>query len=433
VRRLRDNEERTPYASALDLPSVRDLLKQIEGMKALTLFIGRKHRAEVIRVEKDVRELAAQVDAFYALLGDRHWIFHERLNTNVVERLLKLDADAAEAALIDHYCDEDALSFMLMQLKGLADMQPRMALVEHARDDYLEGRYYAVVLVLLAVMDGFVNDIDASQRRGLHARDPSEMAAWDSVVGHHLGLSHAHGVFTRSTFKTSEEPLFELQRNGIIHGTLVNYDNVIVATKAWNRLFAVADWARSLEKEKVEPEPPPTWRGIFSQMAKNAEAQRALDEWRPFTLTADDPAFAENEVVQSARTYLEAWKAKNYGAMATLITPMLGAETPSKRAGVVREECSEFELVDHVITQADFRSGRGMRIAHRGQVHRQRVSCTYALDSRSGRRIAGHAERDGHVAVVGLGAVGDAQPRRRALARGSDARIVGDGLVLIVW
>jgi hypothetical protein len=249
VNRRRDTEDRTPYASALDLPSIRDLLKQIEGMKALTLFIGRKQRAQVIEVERNVRELAAQVDAFYALLGDRHWIFHERLDTNVVERLLKMEADAAEAALIDHYRDEEALSFMLMQLNGLNGMRPRIPLVQHARDDYLGGRYYAVVLVLLAVMDGFVNDVDASQRRGLHARDPSEMTAWDSVVGHHLGLSHAHSVFTKSTFKTSEEPVFDLQRNGIIHGTLVNYDNVIVATKAWNRLFAVADWARSVEKE----------------------------------------------------------------------------------------------------------------------------------------------------------------------------------------
>jgi hypothetical protein len=329
-------------------------LKQIEGMKALTLFIGRKHRAQVIEVERNVRELAAQVDAFYALLGDRHWIFHERLDTNVVERLLKMEADAAEAALIDHYRDEEALSFMLMQLNGLNGMRPRIPLVQHARDDYLGGRYYAVVLVLLAVMDGFVNDVDASQRRGLHARDPSEMTAWDSVVGHHLGLSHAHSVFTKSTFKTFEEPVFDLQRNGIIHGTLVNYDNVIVATKAWNRLFAVADWARSVEKEKIEPEPPPTWRGIFSQIAENAKAQRALDEWRPSTLTADDPAFAENEVVQRARTYLEAWKSKNYGAMASLITPILGAETLGKTAGMVREECAEFELVAYAITRADF-------------------------------------------------------------------------------
>ena len=128
-----------------------------------------------------------------------------------------------------------------------------MPLVEHAREDYFNGRYYSVVLVLFSVMDGFVNDVDTSQRRGLHARDPSEMSAWDSVVGHHLGLSHAHAEFTKSTFKTSDEPVVELHRNGIVHGTLVNYDNVVVATKAWNRLFAVADWARSLAKEKAEP------------------------------------------------------------------------------------------------------------------------------------------------------------------------------------
>jgi hypothetical protein len=333
---------------------VQELLKQIDGMKALTRFVGRKHRADLIKIENQVRELAAQVDAFYALLGDCHWIYHERMNTEVVEQLLKLDADAAEQALIEHYRDEESLKFMVMQLYGLDAMRPRMPLVELAKEDYFGGRSYAVVLVLLAVMDGFVNDVDISQRRGLHARDASEMTAWDSVVGHHRGLSHGHSEFTRSTFKTSEEPVFELQRNGIMHGTLVNFDNVVVATKAWNRLFAVADWARSLEKERVEPEPRPTWRGIFEQIVANAEAKRALNEWRPLSLTPDDAAFLDNEVVRSAREYLDAWKTRNYGAMARLITPMLGGDTPSQTAGMVREACIEFELTDYAITRVNF-------------------------------------------------------------------------------
>jgi hypothetical protein len=53
------------------------------------------------------------------------------------------------------------------------------------------------VLTLLSVMDGFVNDVDHGERRGLHARDADEMGAWDSVVGHHMGLTHAHLSFTK--------------------------------------------------------------------------------------------------------------------------------------------------------------------------------------------------------------------------------------------
>jgi hypothetical protein len=349
-----DDVRRGPYASAYDLPSIREMLKQLEGMKALTRFVGRKHRSGALEIERQVKEMVQRIDAFYALLGDRHWIFHDDLNVEVIGKLLELDADAAEAALIDYYRDEDTLSFMVMRLGGLDAMRPRIPLLERAREDYVAERYYAVVLVLLAVMDGFVNDIETSQRRGLHARDANEMSAWDSVVGHHLGLSHAHAVFTRSTFKTSEEPVFELERNGIMHGTLVNYDNAVVATKAWNRLFAVSDWARSLEKEKAEPEPRPTWRGIAKQLMENAEARRALDAWQPSILTPDDPRFATDEVVQQSREYLEAWRAKNYGRMASLITPTLGGESPGETAGMVREAFAESELSAYSIRQANF-------------------------------------------------------------------------------
>jgi hypothetical protein len=233
-------------------------------------------------------------------------------------------------------------------------MRPRQPLLDLARTDYHAKRYYAVVLVLLAVMDGFVNDVEVSQRRGLHARTADEMVAWDSVVGHHLGLSHAHGVFTKSTFKTSEEPLYELQRNGIVHGTLVNFDNPVVATKAWNRLFAVADWARSLEREKKEPEPPTPFRTLLRQLAETAEARRALDEWQPCVLASTDSEFATNAVVTSTRRYLEAWQSRNYGTMAGAIPSKLAEETPGKTAGRVREEYRSFELLSFEIREARF-------------------------------------------------------------------------------
>ena len=40
-------------------------------------------------------------------------------------------------------------------------------------------------------MDGFVNDFEPDVRRGLASRDPDAMTAWDSVVGHHMGLTNA--------------------------------------------------------------------------------------------------------------------------------------------------------------------------------------------------------------------------------------------------
>jgi hypothetical protein len=340
------------YQSARDLPSVAELREQIQGMKALTRIVGRKHRKDILEIERQIEEHVTVVDRFYELLGDRHWIFHDRLSVEKVKALLDLAPDEAEKALIEIYRDDEWLRFSTMGLRRL--MQSRMDLVEKAAQDYREDRFYACVLVLLTVMDGFVNDLDPARRRGLHTREADELAAWDTVVGHHMGLRNAHSTFTKGIQKTSSEPVYELHRHGIVHGMLVNYDNIIVATKAWNRLFAVADWATSIERQNKPKEPEPSWGDIFRKTARNAAAKKALDEWRRKKLTADDPGFYDEEVCARAKSYLDAWKRRNYGAMAALISPQLGEPTPNATAGMVRSEFESWHLDDYTIAAADF-------------------------------------------------------------------------------
>jgi hypothetical protein len=103
------------------------MLEQIRGMKALTRFVGRKHRKHILELERQVEELVAVVDRFYELLGDRHWIFHDRLNVEKVKGLLDLPPDEAEKALIEIYRDAEWLRFSTMGLRRL--MQSRMDLV----------------------------------------------------------------------------------------------------------------------------------------------------------------------------------------------------------------------------------------------------------------------------------------------------------------
>lgn len=69
----RDRGDVKPYGSALDLPSVAEMLRQIQGYKLITRVIGRKHRGELLDLERKVRELAGLVDRFYELLGPRNW------------------------------------------------------------------------------------------------------------------------------------------------------------------------------------------------------------------------------------------------------------------------------------------------------------------------------------------------------------------------
>jgi hypothetical protein len=298
------------YRSARDLPSVAEMLQQLTGFKALTLVVARDQRAQLKTIERELNELVETVDGFYDLLGPRHWIFHDSLNAEFVKGLLALPADEAEQSLIAHYQDHDTLRFLIGRLRHFPEMQARMRLIERAHEDYEAGRYDSTVLLLIPVMDGFVNDVEKDPRRGLHARSDDEMSAWDSVVGHHLGLSRAHKTFTKRFSKTSDEEVHELYRNGIVHGMLTNFNNPVVATKAWNRLFAVADWAHSREKQAIPPEPQPSFGELIGQLADNRRAKEALDAWKAKTLTPDDPDFEKEPVYRLAAEIRSSWRSR---------------------------------------------------------------------------------------------------------------------------
>jgi hypothetical protein len=350
-----------PYKSALDLPSVAEMLQHIRGGKILTRLIARRVRPDLLRIENEIKRLARLVDRFYEVLGHRHWIFHEHLSTERIGALLDLPTEEAERRLIDLYKEPETLDFLIRMLRRFPEMRVRMHLIEHARTDYLEGRYYATILALLPTMDGFVNALD-SQHRGLHTRSEDEMHAWDSVVGHHLGLTNAHKTFTKSFSKTSDEEVTELYRNGILHGNLVNFDNDVVASKAWNRLFAVADWATSQQKLAKPPEPKPTMRELMLRIRENEEAKEALARWRPRALSAEEPGFAEDEVHQATAAYLEAWRARNYGRMARSLSVLVSETSHSQTAGMVRETYDQVDLTDFAVRVIDYQAAAACEV-----------------------------------------------------------------------
>lgn len=327
------------YGSASDLPQVKEMQRQLAGLRLLGFLVPREARQALKELPKRLQYITGTVDAFYALLGPRHWVFHDDLSLDDMAALVTRHSsvpEAAEQEFIAWYREDDHLAHAVRRLNGFPSMRARMPLLRLAMADHESGRYYAVVQVLLSVMDGFVNDLDPANRRGLHAREPDELDAWNSVVGHHQGLSAAHESFTKSFKARNDDPIFELYRNGIVHGMLTNYDNAIVATKAWNRLFAVADWARSLEAQKKEAEKPPgpTWKEMFRQLRANEEVKVALNAFTPVTLTqGDQVAFAAHPVYTATQVYLEAWKKKNYGRMAQMITGMFDMTGPGAVRG----------------------------------------------------------------------------------------------------
>ncbi|MDR3070223.1 MAG: hypothetical protein LBU38_04355, partial [Propionibacteriaceae bacterium] len=302
------------YGSARDLPSVQEMEQQLAAFKLLGILLPKEQRNQVKELEREHRRITGLVDAFYDLLGTRNWVFTGDLNLPAIKHIVDADdADTAETRLISYYKEDGRIAFPLRRLHRFDAMRPRIGLLQKALTDYEAGRYYSTVLVVLSVMDGFVNDLDTAARQGLHARPVEDMVAWDSVAGHHLGLSHAHQSFLKGFYKTDTNEVTDLFRNGIMHGTLLNFDNEIVATKAWNRLFAVADWADSRERQAKPVEPTPTLRESLRQW-KNVQDQKArIEEWQPHEYEPDPAAEEQPEVAQTCSDFLAKWK-KRQGA-----------------------------------------------------------------------------------------------------------------------
>lgn len=173
---MNSEEMPTPYGSAGDLPSFRELADQVRGFKLISRVFGRKHRPVIIEIERQLNELIDTVDRFYRLLGDRNWIFHDDLNVERIKSALKVDPtpEVLEQILIAQYQEPTTLDSMTRRLSALPELKIRHHLIQRALNDFRAGRYYTTTLVLLTVMDGFVNDVEA-KRTGLHARSPEDL------------------------------------------------------------------------------------------------------------------------------------------------------------------------------------------------------------------------------------------------------------------
>jgi hypothetical protein len=336
----------TPYGSAKDLPSYQELSRLVQGGKLITLFVARDQRRKLLEVERELARLSKVVDDFYERLGPRNWIFHDQLNVDKIEALLAetTDADAAERRLIELYRDTETTQWSLMRLQGQDGLRERRHQIDRAREHYDADQFDSCVLHLIAVMDGFVNDFEPGVRKGLTSRDPDDMTAWDSVVGHHMGLTHAMGGFTRTIKKRVDHEVFEVYRHGIMHGSVVNFDNVVVASKAWNMLFAVADWAAATLKGAEPLAPKPTWSDTMSTVKRQGTYRKYQKAFVTATVTPSDLGFESNEVVLRASEFLEAWQHQRWGLVSAFTPPVLASESKGEAAQFSKDVFEQHSL-----------------------------------------------------------------------------------------
>jgi hypothetical protein len=338
----------TPYGSAKDLPVIKELEQQLAALKVFGWMLSADQRAQLRASEAELRRIPDLVDEFYRLLGPRNWVYTDDLATTKIEEVVSItDPEEAERRLIAYYQEAGRLDFVVKRLFRFEQMRERRPLIRHALADYRAGRYYAVALVLIPVMDGFVNDVETASRRGLHARDADDMVAWNSVTAHHLGLAHAHKSFQKSFRKTETSEVTELYRHGILHGTVVNFDNVVVATKAWNRLFAVTDWAAARAKQLEPVESVLSLRESLGRWRDVRDRSAAIDAWRPHDYTPGDDV--PSEIAQVCTEFLRQWQHHQWAPVSAHLHGE--QKTPvGKRALLAKDAYGALDLTDWELT-----------------------------------------------------------------------------------
>ncbi len=321
--------------------------------------------SKVSELEKQYKELSEMPDKFNDIFSSRGWIMFKVLNLDIVKTALSLaetNIDEAEDFLVESYTFEEVKKYLYM-MHGVRAFRSRMELAEKALIDYKEERYHACVPVILALMDGLVNELNP-QNVGI-AADKADLRAWDCITSHEKGLNALKKILFKSRTTTQTEEIKVPYRHGILHGIDLGYANKTVAAKTWAALFAVRDWAMKAESKMLlepPPETPATWTSLVNQVSEYSKWKQSFDEnlnnWKPriIEISKDIPKTGNAEDFQDGTPerrlveFLFYWQKKNYGQMANCIWSYL--QLPGKQMpGKVREVygsyfLKSFELIE---------------------------------------------------------------------------------------
>ncbi|MBF6407582.1 hypothetical protein [Nocardia farcinica] len=101
-----------------------------------------------------------------------------------------------------------------------------------------------------------------------------------------------------------------------------------MATKAWNRMFAVVDWSVAEEKRNKPVQPKPTFtqamKKISEHAATRAEVRKQLDACQPVVLSKNDAKLSEHPAYAACTEFLMLWQKPkpNYGRMSTMLATL---------------------------------------------------------------------------------------------------------------
>lgn len=292
------------------------------------------------------------------MFAERGWIATSSLGIDVMEDALRLgargDLNAAEELLAGWFDEEKLRIFAILRSRRFHRVPEREEQLEEAIRLHHEGRYWSALPLILIAADGFASDV-----AGYSAfKEGADLSAFDSVVGHPTSLPNLIRAVTRTRRKSTAEPVPLPYRHGILHGQDLGYADRVTCAKGWMLFVALVDWAidkqsESERRKKDDERRSFTWQKAIESMQRNKATRDALDAWTPREVAAPlpeplDPASPEAALL----SYLEYWKAGNYGGMGQFSVNFVGY-SPGKLAGQARSDAGPVQLIGHTFLRLE--------------------------------------------------------------------------------
>jgi hypothetical protein len=350
-----------------DLPKHRKALDEADGLiglakiaKSLAPVLPKKARealanfdpAQFEDARRNMEQLAALPDRFNNVFAERGWVMFEDMNADVALEAVELaeagKPEESERILVDFWTT-DMIRVNIARLKRINAFPARWRLAVDAETLYGQEHYHACTLMVLAVLDGMVQETCA-RHLGVNQNFSAEktvLEAWDSIAGHSTALAELKKLMLSPRKKTNQDPVPIPYRHGIMHGMDVNFNTRLVAAKTWAALFAVGEWAYLAQQGKLTEPPPEPAKPAIKELVEagkilkeTQELKDAAQAFKPRTLWEEGgipthgapedygPGTPERAVVE----FLTSWQASNYGKMANAITT-IGKE-PEKPANL---------------------------------------------------------------------------------------------------
>lgn len=234
-------------------------IAKLESLIALGVALPKD--SEPNRLAQQISSLPSLPDRFNGVFLQHGWIYVEfACGCQPAEDALEMHSKGFDQVAIDEFLARNFLAiepikWQSLKLLGGGMNEPRYPIraqiIERVFEAFGINDYLVVVPLVLILVDGFGVSVTGSKSMFTDLKALEEMfQSTDSVAGHPSALRALLRYLCKGQGGYSETALTMPFRNGVLHGSRLNYANAVVAAKALNLLAAVVEWGRD-----VAPEP----------------------------------------------------------------------------------------------------------------------------------------------------------------------------------